>query len=48
MSQDGLDPVIHAPAPAHLIMTLAGRERSRGTRATTGPEAKSAHGYSTL
>jgi hypothetical protein len=45
MSQDGLDPVIHAPAPAHLIMTLAGRERSRGT---TGPEAKSAHGYSTL
>jgi hypothetical protein len=43
MSQDRLDPVIHAPARTRLMMTLAGRERSQGRRATTGPEATSAH-----
>jgi hypothetical protein len=30
MSQDGLAPVIHAAARMRLIVTLAGRERTKG------------------
>jgi hypothetical protein len=33
MSQDGLDPVIHAPARTRLMMMLAGRERSQPCQA---------------
>jgi hypothetical protein len=48
MSQDGLDPFIHAPARTRLIMTLAGRERSQGPRSATEPEAMSAYGHQRL